>query len=196
MDKASAVILAGGKSQRMGCDKGQMCFKGKPMLDYSLEVIKMVTDDTMISTSNNLHKRAGCRTVEDVFPGCGPASGIHAALRAAKYPWLWVVSADMPFLSINIYDQMFIRRKSHGAVVPRWSDGKIEPLCALYHRSALIAFEESLKLERYKMQEIIRSIHPRWLYIEEHPWMIASRCFFNINTPDDLHDALVEPDQI
>lgn len=194
MDKVSAVILAGGKSLRMGCDKGQMCFKRKPMLDYSLEVVSKVTEDVLISSSNSLHNRPGCRMVEDVYPNCGPASGIHAALTSAKHPWLWVVSADMPFLSINIFDQMFIRRKSHGAVVPRWNDGKMEPLCALYHRSSLGVIDKALSSGVYKMQTIIESIHPRWLYIEEHPWMIASRCFFNINTQDDLYDALVEPD--
>ena len=96
--KIVAYILAGGKSSRMGDDKGLLLLHEKPVIQYMIDEIKKVTDDISIVTSNEKYKQFNLKIIEDTFKDKGPAAGIDAALLDAKEETIFITSCDMPFV--------------------------------------------------------------------------------------------------
>jgi molybdopterin-guanine dinucleotide biosynthesis protein A len=79
----SGIILAGGKSSRMGQDKGLMLFRGKQMVQYSIELLNLFTSQILISSNNQEYNQFGFPVVSDIYKECGPIGGLHAAVL----PW-------------------------------------------------------------------------------------------------------------
>src|SRR5260221_8153176 len=76
----TGFVLAGGKSSRMGTDKAALSLNGRPLLDHALATVRQVTNEVFILGSSQLYLGYGSEVIEDIFPGCGPLGGIHAAL--------------------------------------------------------------------------------------------------------------------
>src|SRR5690349_1942483 len=95
MDRAG-FVLAGGKSSRMGCNKALLPFRGRTLVEHIASEVSTVTHTVALIGDRALYIILGYPVIEDVFPGRGPLSGIHAALRASGAEWSLVVACDMP----------------------------------------------------------------------------------------------------
>src|SRR5579863_3155258 len=122
--EVAAFVLAGGKSTRMGADKAFVMLDGRTLLARALDLARSVTKDVRI-VGEAAKFSSFAPTVEDLFPGCGPLAGIHAALRASSAEWNLVLAVDVPFVSPELLAWLTARARDSKAVatVPRSSRG-------------------------------------------------------------------------
>lgn len=187
----TGFVLAGGKSTRMGRDKAMLPLNGRTLLEHALAVLRLVTKDVFILGSRQLYGNYGAEVIEDIFPGCGPLGGIHAALSHATTKFSLVIAVDTPFLSPDFLSFMATRALASGAVVttPEIA-GYTQPLCAVYSMEFLPLAEQALKSGNYKIVPLFPK--ERTLAIREAElarFAFTPEMFDNLNTPEDLERA-------
>jgi len=191
-------LLAGGKSSRMGADKAFLDFGGQTLLDRALTVMGAVCGKaTIVGDPDKFAQHGSSRhdaakygsVVADIFSGCGPLAGIHAALVHSTAELNLVLAVDMPYVSRELLGFLFAtaeREDNHAIVtVPRTSKG-FQPLCAVYRPDFAVIAEQALRAGKYKIDAAFSSVSVR--VIEESELLAAGfseRSFFNLNTPQD-----------
>jgi len=140
----SAVVLYGGKSARMGVDKGLLEFKGKPLFLWVLESISRIVDEVVISVSHEEQvkgidfEKLGVAIAIDERPGLGPMGGLLSGMKKAQGEFVAVAPVDAPLIRAELYELLFQRVKGHEGAVPKIR-GYWEPLVAVYNRNAMIS---------------------------------------------------------
>ncbi len=188
----TAFILAGGKSTRMGADKAFVTLGGPDsdgctLLARALELAGSVTPNVRIVGDRGKFAPFAA-VVEDVFSGCGPLGGIHAALRASQTELNLMLAVDVPFVSPALLQFLITRARGSAATVtvPQTGEGW-QPLCAIYRREFADAAEPALRAGRYKIDALFTPEHTQLISEEELSAAGFSRKMFrNLNTPEDL----------
>ncbi|HEY1490194.1 MAG TPA: molybdenum cofactor guanylyltransferase, partial [Verrucomicrobiae bacterium] len=136
--KFSAVILAGGRSQRMGQDKAWLPVDGKPLIARQIELARTLgAEEVFISGRSEVDYRSlNCHVLQDRVPDAGPLAGIESALAAISTLLLLVLAVDMPQMTIEILQVLLAHCRGNCGAIPRVEE-KIEPLAAVYPRAAL-----------------------------------------------------------
>jgi molybdopterin-guanine dinucleotide biosynthesis protein A len=186
----AAFILAGGKSTRMGTDKAFVTLNGRTLLARLLEVVRSVTTDVCI-VGDTAKFSAFAPVVEDVFPGCGPLGGIHAALRVSKAELNLILAVDVPFVSFALLQFLMAHARNSGAsvTVPRINQGW-QPLCAIYRREFADAAETALRAGRYRIDALFDQVQVQVVAEEAlEAAGFSSNIFRNLNTKEDLEAA-------
>jgi molybdopterin-guanine dinucleotide biosynthesis protein A len=186
----TAFILAGGNSTRMGTDKAFVMLDGRTLLARALDVCRTITSEVRIAGDRKKFAPFA-PVVEDVFPGCGPLAGIHAALRASQTDWNVVLAVDLPFVSSALLHFLVARARDGGAVVtvPRAGKGW-QPLCAVYRRAFANAAETALREGRYKIDALFDQALTRPVKeVDLRTAGFSSQAFRNLNTPEELAEA-------
>lgn len=186
----TAFILAGGNSTRMGTDKAFVMLDGRSLLARALDVCRTITGEVRI-VGDRQKFAPFADVVEDVFPGCGPLAGIHAALRASGTDLNLVLAVDLPFVSPALLHFLMGQAREGGAIVtlPRAGKGW-QPLCAVYRRAFADAAETALRAGRYKVDTLFDSALTRAIGEEElRSAGFSPEVFRNLNTPEELADA-------
>jgi molybdopterin-guanine dinucleotide biosynthesis protein A len=185
-DAVSAFILAGGRSSRMGEDKALLTFGGRSLLQRALDTAAPVAADLCIVGAKERYGSFG-RVIEDIYPGCGPLGGIHAALTSTSTELNLLLSVDMPLMSAAFLAWLVetAARATELIVVPDAAGGP-QPLCAMYRRAVASAAEEALKAGDYKVGHLFSRVPTRML--GEHEIVAAGfppEIFRNINTREE-----------
>jgi molybdopterin-guanine dinucleotide biosynthesis protein A len=133
----SAVILAGGKSSRMGRDKGRLEVGGQSLLARQIQIVRSAgASDVFISgRADNDYADFNCPVLLDRFPNSGPLGGIQAALEATNKPLLLVLAVDMPLMNASVLRLLLEHCSECCGAVPR-VNAVIEPLSAFYPKAA------------------------------------------------------------
>jgi molybdopterin-guanine dinucleotide biosynthesis protein A len=186
----AGYILTGGKSSRMGADKAFLDCGGRTLLERALGVMGEVCSQVVIVGVAAKFAPYGT-VIQDLYPGCGPLAGIHAALLHSSAELNLVLAVDMPFVGSDLLAFVFDRAERTDAMVtvPRTGRG-FQPLCAAYRPSFAAPAEAALQAGTYKIDALFSAIAVR--IIEEEDLARAGfseQSFFNINTPDDLRAA-------
>lgn len=146
-EKATAIVLAGGDSRRMGTDKSLLPINGRPLVQAICRQLQGSFEQVLVS-ANNAGKFAflGLEVVPDKTPGQGPLMGIASALKASASELNFVVACDIPHVELRYVRRMLREAVESGAdiVVPVTDEGQYEPLFAVYRKSALNATNEVL----------------------------------------------------
>lgn len=184
---AGAIILAGGKSIRMGTDKAFLKIGQKTIIRHILdELQKELQDILIVSKKETCFEEMGVRIVTDIYPGNSPLVGIHAGLVYALNYYNLVIACDLPFINGKLVKLMVEQAQGADVLVPQ--KGKyLQPLCAVYSKKCLGPIEESLSAGRLKVTAFYPKVKVK--YIDEDKLSgLAGRdnLFFNINTPEDL----------
>lgn len=186
----TAIILAGGKSTRMGFDKQLLTLDGVLVLDRLLEQLDRLFQETLIvSNTPELHRQRSSRTVSDIVPDRGPLGGLHAGLVAARHLICFVTACDMPELNAGYIRHLLAAAEENPtalAVATRSSRG-IEPLNALYAKSLIGEVETLLRAGDRGMAALLETVQTHW--IEEAAAREYSpdwAMFRNVNTPEEL----------
>lgn len=141
--KFSAVILAGGKSSRMGRDKGLLEVDGQSLLARQIEIVRDAgASEVFVSGRADTDYTAfHCPVLQDRFPNSGPVAGIQTGLAATTTPQLLVLAVDMPHISASVLRQLAMHCTDCTGAIPR-VNGAIEPLAAFYPKTtASLAIE-------------------------------------------------------
>ncbi len=154
-EKATAVIMAGGASSRMGVDKSMLAIDGRPMIERISEQLRGTFDQILISANEaDKYIHLGFEVVPDKVPGQGPLMGIASAMEASSNELNFVVACDIPNIDIRFVRRMLAEAEENDIVVPETRDGKYEPLFAVYNKSALVAINEVLSLGGRKISDV------------------------------------------
>jgi molybdopterin-guanine dinucleotide biosynthesis protein A len=186
----SGFVLAGGKSTRMGQDKASVTLNGLTLLQHALAALREVCSDVAILGKQELYGALG-PVYEDIFPGCGPLGGIHAALSSSKTKFNLIIAVDTPFLAPDFLSYLAERAFDSGAIVTTPEiDDYTQPLCTVYSLEFRSIVEQALRQGNYK---IVPLFPPgRTLVIKEaelRQFAFAADMFENLNTPEDLARA-------
>jgi molybdopterin-guanine dinucleotide biosynthesis protein A len=184
---AGAIILAGGRSRRMGRDKRLLPVRGRPMIQAVHEQLAGRFAEVLLSGGEGLAELLpGVRFVPDRIPGRGPLMGIASALAASGQHRNLVVPCDMPQVDLTLAAELLALAPGYDAVVPRHPDGHWEPLFAVYCKSILPAMQTALAAGENQVIAVYPACRVRAYTLRD-----ADR-LANINTPEDYRRFLRE----
>jgi molybdopterin-guanine dinucleotide biosynthesis protein A len=186
MTQFTAIILAGGRSERMGANKALTLFRGKPMIGYPLELAENFTSSIIISDKGDDLKSYGYQVVSDIFPANAPLVGIHAGLTHSPTAWNLVLTCDMPLIPVDLIRLLADRLPVAGQLLVPGHNRLVEPLCGFYHRDLLPVITKNIQNKKFSMLELIRDHPERVLWLDEWPVFSPSEIFRNVNRPEDL----------
>ena len=188
----TGIVLAGGKSSRMGRDKALMEFRGRPLIQHAVDILKQVCHQVVISSNKKVHHIAGCEIWQDELAVQAPMVGIYSCLKRSSHAWNIILSCDMPLVDPKLFDFLLSHDLTKDVIVPVHDEVRIEPLCGLYNRSAVPLLERSIQSEHYSLMEFIRAANHE--LVEIGPGMEGYRkeMFTNLNAADDF-DLLSTP---
>lgn len=190
MNSISVYILAGGKSSRMGEDKGLKLLNNKPMIEYSIETLRSYflntsvkrTNETIKIISNNLkYKEFGLEVIEDYIKDKGPLGGIYTALKDTSEDSALIISCDIPFITEKALEDIICSYNNEKIIVAG-NDQRIQPLFGIYSKEILSRLKENIENNRLKMINFLTENKVKVIEIED-------TIFRNINTPEEFNEA-------
>jgi molybdopterin-guanine dinucleotide biosynthesis protein A len=198
-----AFILIGGRSSRLGVDKAFVELDGKTLAARSAKTIELALlpsrTNFVVSSEEQFNcdvlSTLGNPVITDQKPGFGAWSGIDAALVNARSEWIFILACDLPFLTAELLQLLacFANGDSE-AVVPRQSDGRLQPLCAFYRTQPARSVLETLFSSQRSLpplNTIFDDLKTRIVEPDEYGHLRnAGNLFLNINTGNDLAKAL------
>ena len=188
MDKIplSCIILAGGKSSRMGEDKALLPFGGYSSLTlYQYERLKNHFKSLHVSTKSKNKFDFEASFVEDVesFGEYSPLVALYSVLKKFQEP-LFFISVDTPFVPPIVFQKLYEEyEESLDAVLARDSKGTSHQLCAIYSPKLLPKIEKSLLNNKHKIRDIFKESNVKYTDFENNDW------FFNLNHKEQYEKA-------
>ena len=185
--KTGCLILAGGKSSRMGRQKSSLKINGMTFLEH-LAVELRGYGEVLVSVDRfDRHKEILIPMIEDLYPDHGPMGGIYSAFAAGDFDRLLTVPCDVPLFSGELAEKLCeLSDEDVDAVIIRTKDGRIHPLCGMYQSSCLPVFRECLEKRELRMMQALEKLNVIFAEAGEDSWQLQ-----NINTPEEYR-LLVE----
>jgi molybdopterin-guanine dinucleotide biosynthesis protein A len=184
---ATAAVLAGGRSRRMGCDKVSLPWGGVPLGPFSAARLSPWFEETLVCGDRAPGFAGGrWRIVPDLVPDRGALGGLHAALAAARCDWVFLAACDMPFVEEALVRLLWSLREGNDAVVPLSAAGETEPTCAFYARACAGPVRRAVERGGGRLVSFLPEVRVRRVQASE--WTAADPAgasFRNINTPEE-----------
>jgi molybdopterin-guanine dinucleotide biosynthesis protein A len=187
----TAVVLAGGKSSRMGTAKALLDFDGEPLILHIVRALNDLFGETVVVAAPEQDLPAlPARLVRDEVAYQGPVGGIYYGLRAAGGEFSFVTSCDVPFLNSRLIAYLVAQITGHDVAVPYW-ENRFQPLHAVYRKSVLPLLKAQLERGELRPIYLFEKVRTRKI---EPPELAAfdpeGLSFLNMNTPEDYRSAL------
>jgi molybdenum cofactor guanylyltransferase len=182
--RVAAVILAGGQGRRMGgADKGLVGYRGRPLIEWTLEALAPQVGEILISANRNLDAYAayGCRVLPDTLPDFpGPLAGVLAALETVDADWLLVTPCDTPHLPADLVSRLLqAARREHVPLAVAADEARV------HHSCFIVRTDQRAHLAAYlaRGERAVR----RWqAELASTAVRFDAACFVNVNQPEDL----------
>jgi molybdopterin-guanine dinucleotide biosynthesis protein A len=178
--EVTGVLLAGGKSRRMGEDKRYLVVGEQTLLQRGLSVLHSIFQEVLVVIAKDSDPLGvDARVVRDQVPDCGSLGGLYTGLIQATTPWIFVVASDMPFLNHAVIAQFTNRRGAVDIVMAKLA-GQLHPMHALYGKSCLPVVEQMIQSSlrvQYVTEADLHTLDP------------TGRSFYNVNTVAELEKA-------
>lgn len=176
---ASAAILAGGQSRRMGRNKSLLPLHGRPMIEHIANQLRPLFAELLVSANDpERYAFLEAPVIADQAPGNGPLMGIVSCLEAARHDLLFVTGCDIPEMNLPFIRQMLPLAEGSDIVMPVHADGHPEPLFAFYRKTVIGRARELLATGNLRVTDLLpglRVVHP----------VIPAGWIRNLNTPDE-----------
>ncbi|PLX82116.1 MAG: molybdenum cofactor guanylyltransferase [Desulfuromonas sp.] len=180
----TGVLLAGGKSRRMGHDKALIELDGEPLYLKTLNLLRELFSTIIIAGDRPDIADEGIPAIPDLYPGSA-LGGLYTVLEHIQTDWMFVAPCDMPYPDTEIIKLLISMRNGFDAVVPR-TPGGYEPVFALYRKSCLPYMKAMLSNNEFRIYDFYPKINVHyldWLSLPNN-W---ERSLLNVNTPEQLH---------
>ncbi len=179
---ATAIIMAGGKSLRMGRDKSMLPVNGEPVIKHIFEQLHPHFSQIFISSDDvSKYSFLGVEVIPDEVTGKGPLIGIASATRASANDVNFAIACDIPEVDISFVRWMVRKSKGFDAVVPQTGPAQYEPLFAVYRKSTLAAIDKAIAAENYRIIDPLKDCKVNYIDLD------CSRQIENLNTMMDYH---------
>ena len=193
----TGIILAGGKSRRMGQNKALLRLGDKTLIEHVICPLREVTDELLLITkSPQEYAHLNLPMHDDILPNAGALGGLHAGLTYASHELVLCVACDSPFLQPALLTYLISAMATEDdAVVPYTeaedtSDKKFQTLCAVYSKRCLPAIEQMVSASELRVHQLYRRIRCR--EVPPAIWRTFDAegvSFFNVNTRADFVSA-------
>ncbi len=188
----SAVVLAGGKSSRMGKNKMLLPLGDSTIIGTLLATLtKLFGECVLVTDHPEAYGDWRVKITADLIYGTEKNSltGIHAGLSVASNPYSFVVAGDMPFVEPELLCRLAALSGKDDVIIPQQGE-YFQPLCAIYHKNCLPHIEELLARRHYKILDFFNAVSVRHVDAAELlPYDRQLWSFFNVNNPDDYRLA-------
>lgn len=172
----TSIIIAGGRSSRMGTNKALLPLNGMAVIEKMIGELESVSQRILIAGGQHHdYNHLGPEVVMDQYPDMGPLAGLYAGLSAATTEWSLVVACDLPFVHRGIFAEIRERvtrieeenasiekEKRVQAIIVK-AGGRIQPLLAAYRQGVLPGLQLALEGGRLRMSEWVASIHVEYI---------------------------------
>lgn len=186
----TAVILAGGKSSRMGFNKEFLEIDGESLVKKNIEKLKSIFNEIIVVTNNpKYYESLNIITVQDIYFQKGPLSGIHASLKRSSSEYIYLLACDMPEIDIPFIKWMMeiVDREAPEIAVIR-KGGYIEPFNGFYSTALIERAEELLRQNKLAIRALMSEAKVE--FIDLHEVQSDRDIFLNLNTQEDLQGYL------
>lgn len=195
----TGIILAGGKSSRMGVNKALLHFKGKTIIERIASLAKSVFSNVILITNHpEEYSFLELEMFKDIYQGKGPLAGIHSGLSNTKTEKNFILSCDIPLINKELIEFLLNYKTIHPVTVIK-TDGFVQHLCGVYCRSLKMYAKEILsqmcnridtgKKVKCKMTELLRVNGAEIIDCRDVPFYCEGM-FLNINSPFDYQTLL------
>ena len=193
MINATGVILAGGKSKRMGINKALVKLGDYSLIEWLiLELAKVFHEIIIVANEKISYRCLGLPIINDLLPGSGPLGGIHAALKYTNKPNIFVVGCDMPFVTAEVASYLISSASGYDAVVP-FINQILQPVAAVYGKGCQNVIENYINRKKYHVKDCFRDLNIRYVSNYEMEARLGLKntevYFYNINTLNELQQA-------
>ncbi|MCF8462046.1 MAG: molybdenum cofactor guanylyltransferase [Flavobacteriales bacterium] len=179
MELITGIVLAGGKSTRMGTDKGLIRLNGKPMVQHVLDPLARVCHRILVVSGNPMYGMFGFELVKDEASEFGPVMGILSGLRQSKTERNLILSCDAPFVTFDLLKQLVLL-SDNADVVAASSEKGIHPLIAVYRRTCISVFEQAVADGEHRLRTVLEQLKVEEMKVENDDLVR------NMNTQADL----------
>jgi molybdopterin-guanine dinucleotide biosynthesis protein A len=179
-----AFILAGGKSRRMGEDKGLALLNGSPMIASVIKTLQSIPLEVKLITENPDYTQFCLPLYKDTVKNKGPMGGLMTALEQTFVPYILLMGCDMPFITKKAINHLIDNSRENMITVAE-TNGFINPLLAIYPKSILPELKVHLEYDRLKMQDFIYSQNHHKVKMD-HFEKIEPNALTNINSREEL----------
>lgn len=176
------IILAGGKSSRMGTDKALLKIKNKTFVEFLFDNLKDNFGDVIISSNNPEIKIKGAKIISDEIKNIGPMGGIYTCLKHSKTQQNFIVSVDTPFLSSKLASEIASKSKAYNITITECNN-KTNPTIGVYNKNLLPILENEINLGMYKMMKFLEKTNHKIIKLDEK----FKDELRNINNPYDFN---------
>lgn len=186
----TSIVLAGGKSLRLGRNKALEEIGGRRLIDWVIERLSWLGNDIIVVTSSRSQlPDLGVKMVTDSYPGKGNLVGIYSGLKEIASQHALVVGCDMPLLNVALLRHLMELSNGFDVVIPRIGD-ELEPLHAVYSRNCIAPIEATLGEGKFRIIDFFPAVKVHYVESMEidrfDPHHLS---FFNINSEADLKRA-------
>jgi molybdopterin-guanine dinucleotide biosynthesis protein A len=193
ISQVTGVLLAGGKSRRMGEDKRYLLVGERTLLERSLELLQSVFDQVVIVIAQDSPSLEGVRSpvIRDLIPDCGSLGGLYTGLKQASTEHVFVVACDMPFVNPLVI-RYFVNLRVHADIVMAKLSNGLHPMHAVYGKACVPVLERMIAVRNLKVQDLASQSALRVHFVtatDLAPIDPTARSFHNVNTPADLKAA-------
>ena len=178
----TGIILAGGKSSRMGTDKGFLLMNDKSFMQHSIDALKPLVSELIIVSNNTDYDVFGLNRINDYIENAGPLAGIYSGLSESKTDYNLVLSCDIPLINSDILKQLITAIDDTSEVIQIESNHRKMPLIALYNKSCKTKFERLLNAGERKLQFAVNQCHVKSISLNKNEAKFTT----NVNTKDEL----------
>lgn len=178
----TGIILAGGKSSRMGTDKGFILLNNKPFVQYSIDALKPLVSEIIIVSDNDDYDVFGLKRISDLTKNAGPVAGICSGLEASITENNLILSCDIPLISSDLLKQLINAIDDTSEIIQIESNGKTMPLIALYKKQVKSVFNDFLKADERRLRIAIKGCRTKNIIVDK----THESCTKNVNTKNEL----------
>lgn len=176
-----AIILAGGKSSRMGNDKGLLMLNNKPMIAHVMETLNQLTSDIIVVSNQEEYNGFGLPVFEDMIKEAGPLAGIYTGLSHSKHKKNIVVSCDVPFVSVELLTFLLENSLDNDVTIPL-KNNKTHQVIGVYDKGCVEVFKQELDNNQRKMKVALEKVKLNVVDANRFDELE----FTNVNTPSEL----------
>jgi molybdopterin-guanine dinucleotide biosynthesis protein A len=200
MGSYSALILAGGKGSRLGYqEKALLDINGEPLIAVIIKRLEKAVDNIIISVRDRAQGKlldsrlSGLvkntyRFAYDAYKETGPLAGILSGLNVCEDEYCFVAACDMPFINEKVVKMLFKKSEHYDAVIPRWDDGFLEPLHAVYRCEPMIReTKKAIEKSETVILAPVFKLNVKYIPVNDIKKIDPElRTFININTYEDI----------
>lgn len=185
-ESIAGIVLAGGRSSRMGRDKAQLIYEGRTLLQRSIDFLREHFAETIVAGGDPArYPDLDVPCAPDRLSGQGALIGIHAGLCATRRPRIFVMACDAPFPQLALIERLLTMAPEADWIVPR-TDRGLEPLFAVYSQRCRPAIESLFAANELRVRLLAKQVAT--VYLEEAELRLLDpqlRSFINLNTPGE-----------